>query len=114
MNYRLSSNFIELKEHKGLVENNSNGLIEIAIAKNQSELVQNGSNNIVLKPHGKATYNCMDGETAYARAVTHPFGSQINVLKVKVGGSSSGNIESELEDRLMSKQDAIDILNKYL
>lgn len=106
MNYKLSKFFVKLNEDKGLIENNSSGVVEVALATSQHPPIENSDNNLILKPHGKLTYTCKEGEIAYARAVTHVFSSQINVLEIS-------NTECDLDGKLMSEETAQSIINKY-
>ncbi len=90
MNYKLTDRFIQLSEKSGLVENNGKGMAEVAIVKNESELIPNSEKNLSMQPHEKIVFNCDGNEKAYARAISQPFSSQINVSTVAIGGSGGG------------------------
>lgn len=109
MNYKVSSVFIKLQERNGLIENNGAGIIEFAIAKDGVAPVENDKSNQLIKPNGKIVFKLEDNQTAYVRAVTHVFSSKLNVLEV-----DEDEIGCDIDDRLISVDEAQNIINKYI
>ena len=109
MNYKVSSIFIKLQERNGLIENNGAGIIEFAITENGVAPIENDKSNQLIKPNGKLVFKLEDNQTAYVRAITHVFSSKINVLEV-----NEDEIGCDIDDRLISVDEAQSIINKYI
>lgn len=127
MNYKLMSTFIEISERKGLIENNSTGLVEVLIKRDTDEEVMKK----IIEPSGKFIYSLKSDETLMARALNRIY-SYINVLKVDniSGGGGNGEnvdlsdyytkfeVDTALDKKIdkaseITKEEALAIIHKY-
>lgn len=136
MNYKLSQEFQEIQERNGLIENNTNGTVELLVNN-----VDTGAtvNHIILANSEKTIYSLSSEQKLFARSVDRLTGL-INVLPISGlsgGGSSSGgsvdsyskyeidqkiqdikkNIPSKISqlqnDVLLSQDKVEEIINRY-
>lgn len=80
MNYKLIEKFIEIKEKKAVIENNSNGRVEIAIMSNDETPKEYNQSNKIIEPSGKFNYSLESNQKIYGRAYNRIY-SMINVFE---------------------------------
>lgn len=72
MNYRLPQDrFIEIKERGGVIENNSNGYIEIAIINEDAQPVIDATTNKKVEENGKIFYQAEANQKIFARSISY-------------------------------------------
>lgn len=128
MNYRLSKTYVEIHEKQGIIENNSNGVVQFSTV-NRGEDPTKAHKSEVINPSGKYVFRLKDNEVLYARVVNR-LTADINVLYIPNDPNDLDMSEvnkkieelkneipsklSELDnDIAMSIKDAESIINKY-
>lgn len=111
MNYKLIQDFIPIYEKFGIIENNSNGKIEIAIVTDTNIPKPYEDSNSVVETHGKFKFNLKENEHLYARAYNRGTGC-INVFEVidEVGSDFDPNqyyTKQKSDERHMRKNTQI-------
>lgn len=115
MNYKLIEKFIEIKEKKAVIENNSTGKIEIAIVNNEEVPKEYDKSNKVIEVNGKFNYSLEENQKIYGRAYNRQY-SMVNVFEYTNDSSSSEFDPSQYynktkTDELFVKKDGTKVLS---
>lgn len=99
MNYKIiNEKFICINETSGLIENKTNGIIELSVT--DKEPIKNSDENIILEEYGKINLVADGDKKIYVRCVNRISGN-INVSSVF---SPLSNLQNSLSDGNQNKQ----------